>query len=82
MFSSGGPMGLLKCNGGVKLFLDTQFRFMFHYKRASSINNWRSLFDYSRMINIVGVYVAEQTGLSNKWRSMAEDEFCLLSVAV
>ena len=50
--------------------------------KALSTENWTSLLDVSRMVDIVGLYAAAQGGLYNKWRAMAEDEFWLLDAAV
>ena len=33
------------------------------------------------MVNIVDFYAAAQTGLSNRWQAMAEDEFWLVGAA-
>ena len=50
--------------------------------KASNIDNWNSLFEFMRMVNIVGLYMAMQTGLSNRWQAMVEDEFWLLGIEV
>ena len=43
--------------------------------KASNIDNWNSLFEFVRMLNIVDLCAAAQTGLSNRWQAIAEDEF-------
>ena len=50
--------------------------------KPSSIDNWNLLFKIVKMVNIVDLYAAAQTGLFIRWQAMAEDEFWLLSVVV
>ena len=50
---------------------------------TSPVDNWNSLFEFVRMVNIVGFYAVAQSGLSKKWRAIAEeDEFWLLGATV
>ena len=50
--------------------------------KASSFDDWNSLFEFVKMVNIVGVYEATQFGFFNRWQAVAEDEFWLLDAAV